>query len=86
MIDFKGAHYPKSVILYAVYFYVRFAVSYRDLEEIMAERGVDVDHAFKSSNSAAATLAGIEVAHMIRKGQFDRPGKSGFEQFAEFAG
>ncbi|SFF27938.1 DDE domain-containing protein [Sulfitobacter brevis] len=45
MIDFKGAHYPKSVILYAVYFYVRFAVSYRDLEEIMAERGVDVDHA-----------------------------------------
>lgn len=33
---------------------------------------------FKSVNSAAATLAGIEVAHMIRKGQFDRPGKSGF--------
>ena len=45
MISFKGAHHPKSVILYAVYFYVRFAVSYRDLEEIMAERGVDVDHA-----------------------------------------
>jgi putative transposase len=33
------------VILYAVYFYVRYAVSYRDLEEIMAERSVDVDHA-----------------------------------------
>ncbi|MFA3918807.1 IS6 family transposase [Ruegeria hyattellae] len=45
MIDFKGAHYPKSVILYAVYFYVRYGVSYRDLEEIMAERGVSVDHA-----------------------------------------
>jgi putative transposase len=45
MIDFKGAHYPKDVILYAVYFYVRYAVSYRDLEEIMAERGVSVDHA-----------------------------------------
>ena len=44
-IDFKGSHYPKTVILYAVYFYVRYAVSYRDLEEIMAERGVDVDHA-----------------------------------------
>ena len=44
-IDFKGSHYPKSVILYAVFFYVRYAVSYRDLEEIMAERGVDVDHA-----------------------------------------
>ncbi len=45
MISFKGSHYPKDIILYAVYFYVRYAVSYRDLEEIMAERGVDVDHA-----------------------------------------
>ena len=45
MIDFKGSHCPKDVILYAVYFYVRYAVSYRDLEEIMAERGVNVDHA-----------------------------------------
>jgi len=45
LISFKGAQYPKSVILYAVYFYVRFPISYRDLEEIMAERGVDLDHA-----------------------------------------
>ena len=45
MISFKGAHYPKSVMLYAVFFDVRYGVSYRDLEEIMAERGVDVDHA-----------------------------------------
>ena len=45
MIDFKGVHYPKSVILHAVFFYVRYAVSYRDLEEILAERGIAVDHA-----------------------------------------
>lgn len=45
MLDFKGTHYPKSVILHAVFFYVRYAVSYRDLEEILAERGVRVDHA-----------------------------------------
>lgn len=44
-IDFQGAHFPKSVILYAVFFYVRYSVSYRDLEEIMVERGVNVDHA-----------------------------------------
>ena len=44
-IDFKGSHYPKDVILYAVFFYVRYGVSSRDLEEIMAERGVEVDHA-----------------------------------------
>jgi putative transposase len=45
MISFKGAQFPKDVILFAVFFYVRHTVSYRDLEEIMAERGVEVDHA-----------------------------------------
>lgn len=45
MIDFKGCHYPKTVVLYAVTFYLRYPVSYRDLEEIMQERGVDIDHA-----------------------------------------
>jgi len=45
MISFKGAQFPKDVIHFAVFFYVRYTVSYRDLEEIMAERGVAVDHA-----------------------------------------
>ena len=45
MVECKGAHFPREVILYAVFFYVRYAVSYRDLEEIMAERGIAVDHA-----------------------------------------
>ena len=44
-INFKGNHFPKSVILFAVFFYVRYGVSYRDLEEIMAARGVEIDHA-----------------------------------------
>jgi hypothetical protein len=35
MTNFKSAQYPKDVILYAVFFYVRYGVSYRDLEEIM---------------------------------------------------
>lgn len=45
MISFKGVQFPKDVILHAVYFYPRYGVSYRDLEEILAERGVGVDHA-----------------------------------------
>ena len=44
-VSFKGAHFPKDIILHAVFFYLRYGVSYRDLEEIMAERGVKVDHA-----------------------------------------
>ena len=35
----KGRHVPNEVILFAVFFYVRYAVSYHDLEEIMQERG-----------------------------------------------
>lgn len=45
LISFKGAQFAKDVILFAVFFYVRYTVSYRDLEEIMAERGGTVDHA-----------------------------------------
>ena len=45
MISFSGNHFLKDVILYAVFFYLRYAVSYRDLEEIMEERSVIVDHA-----------------------------------------
>jgi putative transposase len=44
MVDFKGVHFPKEAILYAVFFYLRYPGSYLDLEEIMEERGVDVDH------------------------------------------
>jgi putative transposase len=31
IIVFKGAHYPKAVIVHAVFFYVRYAVPYRDI-------------------------------------------------------
>ncbi|MDH2328692.1 IS6 family transposase [Cereibacter sp. SYSU M97828] len=44
-VSFKGAYFPEDIILHAVFFYLRYSVSYRDLEEIMAERGVSVDHA-----------------------------------------
>jgi transposase-like protein len=44
MVDFKDVHFPKEAILYAVFFYLRYPGFYRDLEEIMEERGVDVDH------------------------------------------
>ena len=40
---------------------------------------------FKAFHSAAATIAGIETAHMIRKGQFGANGCSAFQQFAALA-
>ena len=44
MISFKGRHFMESIILMAVRWYLAYALSYRDIEELMAERGVDVDH------------------------------------------
>jgi len=40
---------------------------------------------FKSFRSASATLAGLEVAHMIHTCQFAMSGKFAFQQFAELA-
>jgi transposase-like protein len=40
---------------------------------------------FKAFHSATATLAGIETAHMIRKGQFGANGHTAFQQFAALA-
>ena len=45
LISFSGAQFPKEVMLFAVFFYVRCGASYRDVEELMEDRGVNVDHA-----------------------------------------
>jgi IS6 family transposase len=41
---FTGFRFPPEVIVLAVRWYLRFGLSYRDLEELLAERGIDVDH------------------------------------------
>lgn len=41
---FAGFRFPAEVITVAVRWYLRFGLSYRDVEELLAERGVDVDH------------------------------------------
>lgn len=41
---FKWRHYEAEIILTCVRWYLRYALSYRDLEEMMTERGLSVDH------------------------------------------
>ena len=41
---FKGFRFPPEMIVLAVRWYLRYGLSYRDLEELLAERGVEVDH------------------------------------------
>jgi len=43
-ISFKGRHFQHDMILQSVRWYLAYALSYRDIEEMMAERGFTVDH------------------------------------------
>ena len=45
MVSFKGAHFVKDMILTCVRWYLAYPLSYRQVEELMEERGVSVDHA-----------------------------------------
>jgi len=42
--DFKGRHFEAPLILQAVSWYLRYSLSYRDIEELFRERGLAVDH------------------------------------------
>ena len=45
MIEFKDNHFERDVILWAVRWPVAYPISYRELEEMIEEHGVEVDHA-----------------------------------------
>ena len=44
MLVFKWRQFAGEVILWAVRWYCRYGISYRELEEMLRERGVEVDH------------------------------------------
>ena len=41
---FKWRHFQADIMLWGVRWYLRYALSYRDVEELMQDRGVMVDH------------------------------------------
>ncbi len=41
---FKGRHFEAEIIVICVRWYLRYPLSFRQLEEIMAERNLSVDH------------------------------------------
>ena len=41
---FAGFRFPPDVIMVAIRWYLRYGLSYRDVEELLAERGIEVDH------------------------------------------
>ena len=43
-ISYRRHRFPASIIRHAVWLYLRFTLSYRDVEELLAERGLDVSY------------------------------------------
>jgi transposase-like protein len=43
-ISFARHQFPPAIIRHAVWLYVRFTLSYRDVEDMLAERGLDVSY------------------------------------------
>ena len=69
---FSGFRFPPEVILLAVRWYLRYGLSYRDLEELLAERGIEVDHVTLYRWVQRFTSILIDAARPCRKRVGDR--------------
>ena len=71
-VSFAGYRFPPDVILLAVRWYLRYRPSYRDVEELLAERGIEVDHVTIYRWVQRFTPLVIEVARPRRHSVGDR--------------
>ena len=70
--EFAGFRFSPEVITLAVRWYLRFGLSYRDVEELLAERDVEVDHTTPFRWVARFTLLFVEAARPARHTPGDR--------------
>ena len=73
---FAGFRFPREVISVAVRWYLRYGLSYRDVEELLAERGVDVDH-------VTDLPVGAAVHPGVRRGRPAAPPRPGDRWFVD---
>ena len=69
---FAGFRFPREVISVAVRWYLRYGLSYRDVEELLAERGVSVDHVTIYRWVQRFTAEFVEAARPCRHAPGDR--------------
>src|SRR3569623_1472918 len=81
---FRGRRFPEEIIVLCVRWYLRICLSYRDLEEMMAERGVEVDH----STIARWVLHFSPILNDVIRHEMRRPNRSwrGNETYVRVAG
>jgi len=64
---FAGFRFPREVIAVAVRWYLRYGLSYRDVEELLAERGIRVDHVTVYRWVQRFTTEFVEAARPCRR-------------------
>ena len=69
---FAGVRFPAEVIVLAVRWYLRYGLSYRDVEELLAERGIEVDHVTLFRWVQRFTPMLIDAARPCRHATVDR--------------
>jgi transposase-like protein len=66
---FRGRHFQDEIIVLCLRWYLRYSLSYRDLEEMMAERGLSVDH----STIARWVLRYVPILHQRIRREMRKP-------------
>src|SRR5438477_3762510 len=69
---FAGVRFQAEVIMVAVRWYLRYGLSYRDVEELLAERGIEVDHVTVYRWVQTFTPEFIDAARPARHAAGDR--------------
>ncbi len=65
-ISYRNLHFPSSIIQYAVWLYARFNLSLRDVEELLAERGIEVSY---ETIRRWVIRFGPQIARRLRRGR-----------------
>ncbi len=56
LISYSRHQFPPVVIQHAVWLYLRFTLSYRDVEELLTERGLDISYGAPRPDSPGACV------------------------------
>jgi putative transposase len=65
-VEFTGSHFERDVILWGVRWYMAYPIGYRQIEEMMGERGVEVDHS-TLNRWVLKYVPALEKAFLARK-------------------
>ena len=69
-ISFKRHRFPPEVIRHAVWLYFRFTLSFRDVEEMLAQRGIDVS--YETIRAWTVKFGPQIAARQLDRGEVDR--------------